>query len=428
MPNVPPMGLFGLVPGLSPGTPTEAVDVVATLVGETAPRNALEVWATAPGSTVPKLVWSRAAGVPAAPLTQTYNGGTGFVTVGWVAPNPTKQDSFDVKRPDGSLVGSVSAAATSIVDSAPLPLNGAYTVTARLAGLSGTPTATPTLNLAAAPGALTATFQDNRPASVKVHLVWSAPAYGNPHQYQIWRNGALYTTVAGTATTYDDLGVLFGSSPSYTVYPVLSGVRAAGSSTASVAIPQDPPTGVALSNPAADTLRLSWAAPSMYSYFEVQRYDNTVGVWTAHTTTAALSSDWNAVNPGYMRVRAVSATGVASGFVQAGPVTPKPPPPTILAYINCSGACAGGHSGDSFYNEFLVQTTYSGVQPTFCAEYFWSGFPGSGWQDAGGCQPGDNIGGSFAWFPFRLQLTPTYARTKQVRWGVDSDWNQTGAL
>lgn len=430
MPNIPPYGAFGRVDA-GGGAPTAVIDAVATQIGETAPRNVLEIW-VADAAGAKKLVWTRTPDGPTS-ASIAYVAATpaanGLVRVTITPLADLKSDSYQIKRPDGSVAGTTSQSATTFDDVAPLPLSGTYTVTALLAGLTdATPVATNSLNLSTAPGALTLS---QLTGPTRIHLVWSAPSWGKPHQYQIYKNGSFYTTVSGDVTSYDDTGVIYGATTSYTVYPVLSGVRGANGSTNSTAVAQDPPTSVSLINNAADSLQLSWAAPATGAHhYDVEKYDTTVGVWVAYTSLTGLAASWSTVNPGYGRVRAVSSTGVVSGWVQAGPVTPKPPPPSIIVYVNCAGgACGGGYN--DFSNELGVDATYSGVQPSFCAQYYWSAFPQYGWQDAtdpSPCQLGDNITGGRFWFVPRLQLNPTYGRVNRVRNGVASDWTQVGPV
>ena len=64
------------------------------------------------------VVWAaEAADVSSVTLTWA----TSQVTVSWVLPSPEIADSYNVYRPDGSLVTNVSAGSTSVIDSDPLP-------------------------------------------------------------------------------------------------------------------------------------------------------------------------------------------------------------------------------------------------------------------------------------------------------------------
>lgn len=412
MPNVPPMGVFGVGPGAA-AAPTEAVDAVATLPGETAPRNVLEIWATAPGSTVPKLVWSRTPGVPASPLTQAYSAGA--VTVTWVAPTITKQDGYDIKRPDGTLAGSAAQGATSFVDSAPRPLNGAYTVTAKLGGLSGTPTATPTLNLAASAASVTAVWN----GTSAVNVGWAHPAYGAPHNYGVYRNGVLLATLAGTSTSWVDAGPPRGTQPTYVVVPVLSGVNGGNAGSATVSVPAAAPTSVGLSSPSVDTLRLVWAAPAgTVTGYEVQRYVSSTGPWTAWATygTGVFSSDWGTAVSGYMRVRALSAGG-ASAWVQAGPVSPIPPLPVIDPDPN------GFYGASGWF--YLAWTALPGT--TYDVERF-AQIEFDGWGQSWTRLATDSTASNQNYWNggYPADTDGFYMRVRAHRDGVYSDWVQRG--
>lgn len=426
MPNVPPMGAFGLGPVAAPAAPTEAVDAVATLVAETTPRNVLEIWAS-DAAGVLKLVWVRVPDGPAS-ATVGYVAATpaagGKAAVSWVPLVPLRSDSYRVDRPDGSVVGTATQGATALDDTAPRPLNGAYKVYARLASLvDATPAVTSVINLTMVPATFTAALVDNRPSGGGIynHLVWTAPGYGKPHQYQIFKNGALYTTVSGDTTVYDDAGMIMGATSNYVVYPVLSGIKNATGAAASVAVPQDPPTGVVLSNPSADVLRLDWVAPGQYSYFEVQHYDNTVGVWTAHSTTTGTYDTWAVVNAGYMRVRAVSAAGVASGWVQAGPVTPKPPVPGV--------SYCGEVAGNRYAVQIAVDSYSLPGSTYFCAEVYTATYPY--WSTLntidGPCAYSDAFGNP-PFLTFGRGTDWAYLRVKRQRNGVWSDWYQCGPI
>lgn len=433
MPNIPPRGAFGRAAG-SAGVPTEVLDVVATIIGETTPRNCLEIWAS-DASGVKALVWARTPDGPAS-ASLSYVSGTpaanGLVRVAITPSSPLRSDSYQIKRSDGSVAGTATQNATTFDDTAPLPVSGTYTVTAMLAGLvDASPTVTGSLNLTGAPASGSATLVDNRGSggSMYVHLAWTAPAWGKPHQYQIWRNGSLYTTVSGDLLTYDDSGVLQGSTMSYNIYPVLSGVLGPNPRAVSTAVGQDAPTGVALSNPAADTLRLAWTAPAQYSYFEVQYYDSAVGfVWTALTTTTGFSADWSTANAGYMRVRALSSTGIASSWVQAGPITPKPPAVPAVGmslYVSSDYAYAG-----------LLVTLNAPVGQSYEAQNYRTDI--NAWEASGyetlytPHTVTGSEGGVWEFRAYRLDsrhgAVGVYMRARRVRNGVGSDWTQLGPV
>lgn len=311
MPNLSPRGLWGTPAGSS--TPTAASQVWATLPGETTPQEALEVWCGAADGT-PVLVFATTPGTPSS-VTASYSSTDGTVTVAW--SSPVAADSFVVKRSDGSTVGTVGASHTSIVDTAPRALTGAYTVTAMLGADAGTPASSSSLALANPPQSPTATVSGST-----VVVGWLPPTYGQPAtSYRIERNGSTVATVSRTLTTWTDTNPPVGTVATYSVVPVFGSTSGASASDTE-SVPAAVPTSVALAAVGSNTLRVSWAHPSgSRTGYEVERY---VSSWAAHATlgSTSTSSDWTTTVAGSMRVRTLSAGG-ASAWVQVGPVAPN---------------------------------------------------------------------------------------------------------
>lgn len=343
MPNIPPMGAYGAPAGPSPGAATAVVDAVATLVGETTPRLVLEIWAAAADG-VPKLVWVRSGAGPTSVAVSYVSASPpagGHVHVTWVPLNPLKSDSYDVRRPDGSLVATVGQSVTVLDDPSPLPLNGGYSVSSKLGGLLGQSVASSALNLATAPTSFAAVLWSA--PTPHPYISWQPPAWGTPHQYQLWRDGVLFVTLPGTTLAYDDFAFVPGAVHAYQVFAVLSGVKGGGTSVINVSNPPNAPANVSLSTPVGDTLRLYFeTGGGTVTNFEVQRYHDPATAWVAFTTLPYATSynvDWVPQGSGglpdgasgYMRVRA-NAPGGSSAWVQVGPVTPMVPPAVVSLF------------------------------------------------------------------------------------------------
>lgn len=262
MPNVPPKGLFGRVaPGQGAGL--AAVDLVATLVGETTPRNVLEVWG-AGADRVPILVWARAAESPSVAPVISYSQGTFDVTVNWTALDPLRSDGYEIRRPDGSLAGTATQFDTEFVDTATRALTGSYTVAGVLGGVvDGTPASSNSLSLAAAPASASGTWDNG---GQYVALTWAQPSYGQPEAFHIYRNGAYIWEVPGYQLGFFDGDAPRGTQPTYTIYAVLSGTLGAGRTTAAVNVPAYPPNSINVTYdqgfPSPYTRHVSWNAPS----------------------------------------------------------------------------------------------------------------------------------------------------------------------
>lgn len=247
MPNLPGRRLAGRPGSLGPGPGLNAVDVVGSLVDSTVPRQAIRVYASDDNG-VPVEVWARTAAAPSS-ASRLYT--PTQVTVSWVQPTPVEADNWDVRRADGSFVASVAwngsgAAPSSLVDTDPRPISGAYTVTATLGGTSAAAVSTPTIDLSAAVQGLNAVWLDPF-----VQLSWNHPAYGRPDLYEVWRTATLIpwqgptrtfvNTIAGTATSYNDASPNRGVDNGYEVIPILSGYGGTSSSD-SVSVPALAPT------------------------------------------------------------------------------------------------------------------------------------------------------------------------------------------
>lgn len=375
MPNVAPRGLFGRAQGVDTGPPSPAVEVVATGPGSTVPVPAVQVWASGPDG-IPVLVWSATASPPTA-AAAAYSGATGNVTITWTPAAVEAADTYTVKRADGSVAGSVGVGVNTLVDSSPRPLNGTYTVTASLGTVNAAPFATNSLTLAAAPASMSATFNAG---TGNVDVVWTHPAYGAPHNYQVRRDGVAFTpNLSGTSVSFTDTTPPRGAQPVYLVYPMLSGFLASNASDVEN-VPAMVPTSVALTVPSPPPVQrvvLTWAAPAsgVWTGFEVQKNVGGAG-WVAHATvgSAVFTSTLDGVSTSVqMRVRAL-ALGGASSYVTVGPVTP------IVDVTPPANATITSWKPESSYGRMVVRATMPADADL--ADYMVEVNNGSGWTTA----------------------------------------------
>jgi fibronectin type 3 domain-containing protein len=100
----------------------------------------------------------------------------------------------------------------------------------------------------------------------RTELMWIAPSSATPiSAYRIYRNGSLFTSVSGSATSYSDTTAVAGVGYDYAVAAVNAvgeGPRS-GTSAAAAYLPPQPPTGVAATSAPCDQwesagVRLSW--------------------------------------------------------------------------------------------------------------------------------------------------------------------------
>lgn len=333
MPNIPPLGLWGKPDGPSGGAPSAAVDLVASLPGATTPRNVLEVWCGDAGG-VPRLVWAR---TPVGPSSATaavtaYNG---YVTISWTNPTPMARDRYEIKRTDGSIAGYALASDTSFVDLNPKSLNGPYTVTALLESVRAlTPAVTNALTLYDSPGSVSATYYPNYvPSLEQVSLSWTAPSYGRPRGYSLYRSingGASWswmTDVGSAALSFIDNGMIRGEVNTYLVNPFLADYG--GGRAAAVAVQIDPPTCVP--NPATG-MACSGGPVVTYPPFGTSTGVYDPGGGCGGTTYA----DYNG---NMARVEWGAPAGDVGGYVLEAYDAPARPAWTVIAYPPANATC-----------------------------------------------------------------------------------------
>lgn len=323
MPNILPKGLWGRV-GSSTGPGTPAIEIGATLLGETTTRLADQVWVGAAGGT-PVIVWSATAGSPDS-ATAIYS--PTQVDLAWVPSDPQVAESYNVRRPDGSLAGNVAAPGTAFTDLNPRPLNGAYQIFGVLGGVeSAVGTATNVLDLRLQPASASTVVSGDGTATSSVTVNWTNNAAGRPDQWAIYRNGVLLTTIAGTILTVLDSNPPRGTMVDYEVRPVLSGIEGLGLAAAATAVGAMPPTSVVqtATNPPLSNLRLTWAHPGgSRTAYHVERYQTGVGPWLNRGSgfdPSLTLLDLPTSISHYQRIRTMSDGG-PSAWVQVGPTEP----------------------------------------------------------------------------------------------------------
>lgn len=425
MPNRPGYGIFGLPRDGDGVGPRPASQILAVKAGQQLFSPASTVYEWCHG--VWELVWTAATNPPTG-VTAVYSASGTKVTVTWVEPAVNAAASYTVFRPDGTVVAAnIPLGTTSTVDDLPNFAAGTYKVQAiNAAGNSAQVAAAPvTINLQAATA--TATLVGNTSATV----AWTAAAQGNPDFWQIFdasSGAALSGLIAGTVHSWP-ISVAPATTRQFVVNPILSGALGAGRTTNAVNSAPDPPINAAIT-PLINELRLTFNYPGgNIARYEIQVMDSLVQSSFVNLDLNNVSglSDWiTETSAGYMRVRAISSAGVAGAYAQVGPRASLVPAPQVLLY--------NVHPTQPQWNNFSVNITYGNYQPQFCAEYYWANFPGNGWQTGGfvsggpSCTPGNNSSAAWTWVIPKLQNSPTYARVKAVRNGVESPWNQVGPV
>lgn len=238
------------------------------------------------------------------------------MSLAWTIPTLANADGFDVRRPDGSLAGTVAVddrtkGSYSMSDGLPRPLSGSYTVSARKNATSGPVATFATLDLSTPPLSPAATYD----GSFWTIVSWAAPSWGLPDGYQIWRNGVLIDAVGPGFTVREDTAPPAGLNNGYQVVALLSGYGSQPSTTVYAPRPANPPTAVALYRQQVDistsNWSLYWATPTGFgTSYEVQYRTGTDNV-------AVLSNTWVALgSPDYGTETLVLTTVTPTGAMQ----------------------------------------------------------------------------------------------------------------
>lgn len=164
------------------------------------------VWAFLNGSWT--LVWAREATAPVA-ATATLDPVAGSVEIEWTGGDPEAVTAYDVRRQNGTLVGTVPAtgagSAYSIVDTAPLIGESTYTVTPKIGGALGTPVETDVVDWNVLPDSLTVTYTKDDDRS-RATVEWAALSDGVASVAILRPDGTTAASgLPSTATEFVDL-------------------------------------------------------------------------------------------------------------------------------------------------------------------------------------------------------------------------------
>lgn len=295
------------------------------------------VWGAGPGDNEWHVIWARTGG---SPVSATASYSPTEVEINWVLASPLIADGYRIRRPDGSVAGTVNNPnVTTFTDANPRPLNGTYTVCALLAGQeSETCAVTNSLDLRFDGFNASVTILNNGSDNPQAQVSWSHPAVGRADNYRIYRGGGAYLgQVAGTVTSFTTTSIAPGHENNYYVRAVLSGTIAPGQSTLATAnVFPRPPRNVTLTatNPPLSNLRIGWDAPSgTYEGFQTQmrHVGDSFGATQNHGSSVR-HRDWGTTQSGYGRVRSTVAGIGNSDWVTTGQATPindVTPPPNV---------------------------------------------------------------------------------------------------
>jgi len=236
-----------------------------------------------------------------------------------------------------------------------------------------------------APTNLTATSV----SSSQINLSWGAGANGNPSLYRIVRSFLSSSgfvqidSVAGSSTSYNNMGLTASTTYYYSVYAVNSNGPSAASNQASattasgaVAVPSAP-TGLSAAAVSASQINLSWTAsstgsPSLYRIFRsitsgsgFSKIDSVSG-----TVTTYSSSGLNASTTYYYLVYAVNSGGQsvasnqANATTTAGVAAPSAPTGLNASVVSSSQIylswAASASGSPTLYRIFRSTTSGSG--------------------------------------------------------------------
>ncbi len=115
-------------------------------------------------------------------------------------------------------------------------------------------------------------------SGTQINLSWgaSADAPGNIDGYRIYRNGTALTTIGSSTTSYQDTGIVCGSTYSYTVRAYKGSLESNASNTVSAtptACPPAAPSNVTISGSTQTSITLSWSDNSTNeSGFKIYRW------------------------------------------------------------------------------------------------------------------------------------------------------------
>lgn len=223
------------------------------------------VWVYSDGSW--RIVWTATTTDALNPVA-TINGTE--VDITWDAPAPPDPEvatSYNVRRSDGSLVGSVAASGGSylITDSQPLAGTHAYTVRSLIDGVEYSSAVTNTVTLGVIPGSVTATVE-NEGVDSNVKVEWSAAP--GAVSYNVYRtNGAF---VGQGNTVFTDTNPVAGVG-SYQVEAVVASGQVGGKkSSNSLTLAQAPSSLTAAAPTGGDNVALAWSVSGVGAHDQIQ--------------------------------------------------------------------------------------------------------------------------------------------------------------
>lgn len=231
------------------------------------------VWAFSAGSW--RLVWADTATPAVNPLAALQGDNT--VDITWDAPagspaDPEVATSYNVRRSDNSLVGSVSATggSYSVTDSLPLPFTNAYTIVSLISGVEYTSNTTNTLTLGIITGAPVATTS-NVGTDTNVTVTWTAaPGAASYNVFNV--NGSFVGNTASlTFTDTNPAASQFTPARGYIVTPVMANGMTGQPIESNVLTLAGAPTSLTASAPTSgDNVALAWSVASVGVHDQIQ--------------------------------------------------------------------------------------------------------------------------------------------------------------
>jgi hypothetical protein len=278
-----------------------------------------------------QLLWSSASTPPATVTAAFVPVGTS-VTVTWTSPAQREANEWEVRRPDGSVVGRVPYTTLSLSDPLPRPLSGAYTVHGVLGTAAGAGTSSNSLDLRVVPASFVATYNSGQE---RVNFTGSAPAVGAPDDIGYWRNvdGSYIGSCvsAGGPCGFDPMagrtGQYAGYSMTYLARGFLSGVASALSvNSGTVNIPPAPARiQYLVATGGLNGVQVGFWGPAngTWTNFQVEFAVSTGGPWiVAESANTSGIVNYTTTVPVYVRVR-TNAPGGTTYTAPFGPATPQ---------------------------------------------------------------------------------------------------------
>lgn len=153
-----------------------------------------------------RLIWATSTATPQSPLAVLDISNS--VDVLWDRPDPEAVQVYEVRRSDGSLVGTVTAdgsASYSLLDTAPLGGSNAYTIVATAPGLPSSQAVTNAVDVDLSPASATVTFDSDPAPDRSATIAWTGEEPGTTSVSVYRPNSSLVATVAAGVGTVTDL-------------------------------------------------------------------------------------------------------------------------------------------------------------------------------------------------------------------------------